>query len=62
LADSNTKGGTSGTLYGEGAFTSGEQAIAGGDVVNITITLTAGTGAATGFMPIKEESFGEFHP
>lgn len=62
LADSNTKGGTSGTLYGEGAFTSGEQAIAGGDVVNITITLTAGTGAATGFMPIKEEAFGEFHP
>ncbi len=63
LTDSNTKGGTTGTLYGEGAFASGDQAILGGDVVNITVTLTAGTGSGTtGFMPIKEESFGTFHP
>lgn len=60
LADSSTKGGTTGTLYGEGAFASGGQAVLGGDVVNITVTLTAGV--TSGFMPIKEEVFGEYHP
>ena len=62
LADSSTKGGTSGTLYGEGSFSSGEQAVIGGDIVNITVTLTAGVAAGSGFMPIKEQVFGEFHP
>lgn len=61
LSDSSTKGGTSGTIYGEGALAGGDQAVLGGDVVNVTVTLTAGA-TSTGFMPIKEESFGEFHP
>ena len=63
LSDSNTKGGTTGTLYGVGAFTGGGQAVLGGDVLNITVTLVAGGTAGTGgFMPIKEEVFGTFHP
>lgn len=62
IADSSTKGGTSGTLYGEGSFATGDQAVLGGDVVNITVTLTAGAGGSAGFMPIKQEVFGDYHP
>jgi len=62
LTDSNAKGGTSGTLYGEGNFDGGDQVVAGTDIVNVTVTLSATGGSATGFMPIKEEVFGTYHP
>lgn len=64
LIDSNVKGGSSGTLYAEGAFAGGTEALAAADVLNITVTLTvqSGTVSASSFMPIKEESFGEYHP
>jgi hypothetical protein len=64
LIDSSVKAGTSGTLYAEGSFSGGNQAVIAGDVMNITVTLTvqSGTVAASSFMPIKEESFGEYHP
>lgn len=59
LVDSSTKGGTTGTLYGIGAFS--DQNVVATDVINVTVTLTAGTGG-TGFMPVKEEVFGSYHP
>ena len=62
LTDSNVKGGTTGTLYGEGNFDGGDQAVLGADIVNVTVTLSATGGVSTGFMPIKEEVFGTFHP
>ena len=66
LTDSDTKSGTTGTLYSEVAFTGGTETLASADVLNVTVTLTAQSGAAvsasTGFMPIKEEAFGLFHP
>ena len=37
----NTKGGSSGILYGGGAFTGGDRAVASGDVLNVLVTLTA---------------------
>lgn len=37
----NTKGGTSGTLYGVGAFTGGDKSADDDDVLNVTVTLTA---------------------
>lgn len=37
----NTKGGSSGTLYGAGAFTAGDKTIDDDDVVNVTVTCTA---------------------
>ena len=64
LSDSNTKGGASGTLYAAGAFDGGDQAVVANDVVNVTVTLTAATSgtSATGFMPVIQEVFGDFHP
>lgn len=37
----NTKGGTSGTLYGAAAFTAADKSLDNGDTLNVTITLTA---------------------
>lgn len=37
----STKGGTTGTLYGGGAFTGGNRAAQAGDTLNVTVTLTA---------------------
>lgn len=37
----NTKGGTTGVLYGGGAFTGGNRSVISGDTLNVTITLTA---------------------
>jgi len=36
-----TKGQSSGTLYGGGAFTGGNRAVVAGDTLNVTVTLTA---------------------
>lgn len=40
LADNNTKGGTTGTLYGEGDYSAARSVISG-DTLNVTVTLTA---------------------
>jgi hypothetical protein len=37
----NTKSGSTGTLYGGGAFTAGDRAVLSGDTLNVTVTLTA---------------------
>lgn len=37
----STKGGTTGTLYGGGAFTGGNRSVVSGDTLNVTITCTA---------------------
>lgn len=39
LADDNTKGGTTGTLYGAGDFAA-SRSVANGDTLNVTVTLT----------------------
>lgn len=40
MADENTKGGTTGTLYGEGDFTAARSVLSG-DTLNVTVTATA---------------------
>lgn len=37
----NTKGASSGTLYGGGALSSGDRSLISGDTLNVTVTLTA---------------------
>lgn len=41
ITTNNTKGGSTGILYGAGAFTGGDRAVILGDTVNVTVTLTA---------------------
>ena len=41
VTTSNTKSGTTGTLYGGGAFTGGNRSVVSGDTLQVTITLTA---------------------
>ena len=41
VATVSTKGGTTGTLYGGGAFTGGNRSVISGDTLNVTVTCTA---------------------
>lgn len=41
VASSSTKGGSTGTLYGGGAFTGGNRSVISGDTLNVTVTCTA---------------------
>jgi len=41
IVTDNTKGGTTGTLYGGGAFTQGNQTIGSGSTVTVTVTISA---------------------
>lgn len=41
VTTSSTKSGTTGTLYGAGAFTAGDKSLDDGDTLNVTVTLTA---------------------
>ena len=41
ITTDSTKGGTSGTLYGVGAFSAGDKTLDDGDLLQVTITLTA---------------------
>ena len=41
IVTDNTKGGTTGTLYGGGAFTQGDQTIGSGSTVTVTVTISA---------------------
>lgn len=41
ICTNNTKGGSTGTLYGGGAFSEGDRSVVNGDVLNVTVTLTA---------------------
>lgn len=38
LVTNSTKSGTTGTLYGEGAFTGGDKTLSSGDTVDVTVT------------------------
>lgn len=40
LTTNSTKGGTTGTLYGVGAFTGGDKTLSNGDTVDVTVTVT----------------------
>lgn len=40
VVNNNTKSGSTGTLYGGGAFTEGNRAVVSGDQINVTVTLT----------------------
>jgi hypothetical protein len=41
LATNSTKGGSTGTLYGGGAFSAGDKVLDDNDVLNVTVTATA---------------------
>jgi len=41
VTTNSTKGGTTGTLVGGGAFTQGDKSVSDGDTLNVTVTLTA---------------------
>lgn len=41
VTTNSTKGGTSGTLYGAGAFSAGDKGLDDGDTLDVTVTLTA---------------------
>jgi len=41
IATDNTKGGSTGTLYGGGAFTAGDKTLDDDDTLSVTVTLTA---------------------
>lgn len=41
VTTNNTKGGTTGTLYGGGAFSGGNRSVQSGDTVTVTLTFTA---------------------
>lgn len=41
VATNSTKSGSTGTLYGGGAFTEGNRSVVNGDTLNVTVTLTA---------------------
>jgi hypothetical protein len=41
IVTNSTKGGTTGILYGGGAFTEGNRSVVNGDTLNVTVTLTA---------------------
>lgn len=41
VASNSTKGGSTGTLYGGGAFTGGNRSVVSGDTLNVTVTCTA---------------------
>lgn len=41
ITDSSTKNGTTGLLYAGGAFLGGDKTVDNGDILNVTITLTA---------------------
>lgn len=41
VVTNSTKSGTTGTLYGGGAFSGGNRSVASGDTLNVTITLSA---------------------
>lgn len=41
LSTNNTKGGSTGTLYGGGAFSAGDKSLDDDDVLNVTVTATA---------------------
>lgn len=41
VVTNSTKGGSTGTLYGGGAFTGGNRSVISGDTLNVTVTCTA---------------------
>lgn len=41
VVSNSTKGGSTGTLYGGGAFTLGDRAVLSGDTISVTVTCTA---------------------